>query len=451
MDELDLLIMKYKDLGIDILKRLVSIDSILDNYDENSEAPFGAKNKECLEEFLKIGNELGFKTYNHKNFFGCLDYGAGDELVLILCHLDVVPVNFNEWKTNPFELVIDDNKMYGRGTTDDKGPIASILIALKALKDNNFMPNKKIRLVAGCDEETLSRCIKEYKKVFGEADYVFSRDADFPAICGEKAIISYDIIGDVSEDIFVSCEAGERYNIVPSKCEFKLKKDLRYEFIEYLKNNKYRGGILNEDTYVVYGVSSHAMDPDKGLNAIYIMFDFLSKYSTSNLARFIDKYYLWDNLGKKSGYDDNDTFMKELTSNLALIRINGSKLRMGLNVRAPHDESFDIIPDKVGKNCREFGYDFIMLGGSKRHLVDNDSYLVNTLLNAYKKISGDITAKPISIGGGTYAREFKNGVAFGPQKPGKPDLCHISNEYMSIDDFEFATKVYYEAIKELTK
>ncbi|MCR5349497.1 MAG: Sapep family Mn(2+)-dependent dipeptidase [Acholeplasmatales bacterium] len=451
MDELDLLITKYKDLGIDILKRLVSIDSILDNFDENSDAPFGVKNKECLEEFLKIGNELGFKTYNHKNYFGCLDYGDGDELVLILCHLDVVPVVSNEWKTNPFELSISNGNMYGRGTTDDKGPLTAILIALKALKDNNFMPNKKIRLFAGCDEESGSRCVKEYKKVFGDADYAFSPDADFPLICGEKAIISYDIIGDVSEDIFVSCEAGERYNIVPSKCEFKLKKDLKYQFIEYLKTNKYRGGILNEDTYVVYGVASHAMDPDKGLNAIYIMFDFLVKNSTSNLARFIDKYYLWDNKGKKAGYADYDTFMKELTSNLAFIRINGSKLRMGFNVRAPHDESFDIIPDCVGKNCREFGYDLNFLGGSLSHLVDNNSYFVNTLLNAYKKISGDYNCKPIAIGGGTYAREFKNGVAFGPQKPGKEDLCHISNEYMSIEDFEFAIKVYYEAIKELTK
>ena len=66
-------------------------------------------------------------------------------------------------------------------------------------------------------------------------------------------------------------------------------------------------------------------------------------------------------------------------------------------------------------------------------------------------LATDDRVDPITIGGGTYAREMKNAVAFGPMKPGKVDCCHISNEYFEMDDFIDSIKVYYLAIKELSR
>ena len=91
-----------------------------------------------------------------------------------------------------------------------------------------------------------------------------------------------------------------------------------------------------------------------------------------------------------------------------------------------------------------------MLGGSKRHYVPRDSELVTKLLKAYREVTNDMS-EPITIGGGTYAREMKNAVAFGPCMPYEEDVCHISNEYMRVESFKNAIKVYYLAIKELTK
>ena len=71
-------------------------------------------------------------------------------------------------------------------------------------------------------------------------------------------------------------------------------------------------------------------------------------------------------------------------------------------------------------------------------------------MNAYKEITKDET-DAITIGGGTYAREIGNAVAFGPLMPGREDVCHIANEYMYIDDFYNAIKVYVKAIYDLTK
>lgn len=447
--DLDLLISKYKNLGIELLSELISKESVLDYYRENSNIPFGNGNKEALEKFIEIGQRFGFKTYNYENYFGYIEYGEGSEILGILCHLDVVPVVDDEWVTPPFKLTIKDGKMYGRGTTDDKGPLVSVIVALKALKDEGFIPNLKIRLIAGCDEESGSRCIMKYKDVFESPKLAFSPDACFPLINGEKAILSYDIKGKCDGSILTYAKAGDRYNIVPSVCEFRLNKDLKREFNEYLINKNFKGEII-EDTYKVYGKASHAMVPNEGLNAIYIMFDFLSNYTKDNLVQFINKYYLWDNLGVKAGYNDYDQEMKELTSNLAVIRLENNEFKLGFNVRAPHDSSFDDIPNALNDKLNEYGYNYSFLGGSKRHYVDPNTKLVKKLLKAYNDVT-KLEPYAYSIGGGTYAREFPNAVAFGPMQVGAPDVCHISNEYMTIDDFECAIKVYYKAIKELTK
>ncbi len=444
----NLIINKYKDLGMKILKELVAIPSVLDEYKPDSNEPFGKYNKEALDYILSKGEEFGFKTKNVDNYAGHIEYGSGKEILGILAHLDVVPVNATEWEQDPFLLTIRDNKMFGRGTTDDKGPLVASFIAMKILKDEGYKPNKKIRLIMGCDEESGSRCLERYLEKEEKPDLAFSPDADFPLIYGEKGILSYDITG-YDDSIITEIYAGERYNIVPSMAYFKLSRNMEREFKEFLERKNYKGEIIN-DKYVIYGKSSHAMDPDKGINAIFLMFEFLFQYTDSKLAEFVYKYYLFDNHGKKADYYDYDEEMKDLTSNLAIIRLENHKFKLGFNVRCPNDESFDVIPEKVTKICNIYKYKFVFLGGSKRHYVNRNSELVQKLLKAYQEITNDYS-EPITIGGGTYARELGNAVAFGPQMPGLPDVCHISNEYIRLEDFFNAIKIYYLAIKELTK
>ncbi|MEM2634080.1 MAG: ArgE/DapE family deacylase, partial [Nitrososphaerales archaeon] len=67
-------------------------------------------------------------------------------------HYDVVPAGLG-WKTDPFKPVIINNKIYGRGATDMKGGITSILIMLKALKKFKFIPNGTMEVAFVPDEE----------------------------------------------------------------------------------------------------------------------------------------------------------------------------------------------------------------------------------------------------------------------------------------------------------
>lgn len=443
-------ILKYKDEAINILSDLIAFESVLDEYKPNSDAPFGTQNKKALDYLLTLADKDGFITKNVDNYAGHIEYGSGEEILGILAHLDVVPVNKDEWDSYPFKLDIRDDKMFARGTIDDKGPLVCSYIAMKILKDTGFKPNKRIRLIAGCDEESGSRCLEHYLEKEEKPTLGFSPDACYPLIYGEKGMLSYDISGDLDNDVILEFVCGTRYNIVPSEAKCKLSIDLTKEFDEFLKANNYTGKYEN-GYYITYGVAAHAMCPENGVNAAYILFDFLNKYTDSKLAKFINEYFIGDVYGKKLGYYIYDEDMKHLTSNLAIVEIKDNKFKVGVNCRVPLDSQFKVIDNCLNIACEKYGYDYKTFNINNRHYIDPNSDLVKTLMSCYQKVTNDYENKPITIGGGTYAREIGYAVAYGPLFVGREDVCHIANEYMYIEDFIKSIEIYINAIYELSK
>ena len=119
------------------LGRLVAIDSQLGTPAEGM--PFGEGPAKVLEEALKIADELGFKTVNLDNYCGYAEMGEGEEIVGIAGHLDIVPVG-GDWTYDPFKLTREGDHVYGRGTTDDKGPV---LEALYGHHRSSVRPSRK--------------------------------------------------------------------------------------------------------------------------------------------------------------------------------------------------------------------------------------------------------------------------------------------------------------------
>ena len=169
------------------LGRLVAIDSQLGTPAEGM--PFGEGPAKALSEGLKIAQELGFHTVNLDNYCGYAEMGEGEEIVGIAGHLDIVPVG-GDWTHDPFKLTREGNYVYGRGTTDDKGPVLEALYAMKLLHDSGVKLNKRVRLIMGCNEETGSKCMEHYNEVAEELSCGFTPDANFPCIHGEKGYMS---------------------------------------------------------------------------------------------------------------------------------------------------------------------------------------------------------------------------------------------------------------------
>ncbi len=132
------------------------------------------------------------------------------------------------WTYPPFDARIEDNKIYGRGAIDDKGPVMASLYAMKAVMDycseNNISINKRVRLILGLNEERDWKCINYYKEHEEIPSIGFSPDADFPCIYAEKGLLSPFLIMDYSnfkdKDIILSdinCN-NNPLNVVPKYC-----------------------------------------------------------------------------------------------------------------------------------------------------------------------------------------------------------------------------------------
>jgi succinyl-diaminopimelate desuccinylase len=99
----------------------------------------------------------------------------------------------------------------------------------------------------------------------------------------------------------------------------------------------------------------------------------------------------------------------------------------------------------------EYGYGIVKGAERLPISIDADSQLVTTLMKVYQAHTGDMESKPLVIGGGTYARSMDNIVAFGARFPGEPELGHMKNEKISVDNMVRLAKIYAEAVYELAK
>lgn len=439
---------KYRQEFIETATALLQIPTLLDQYDpENKEAPFGQPIREALDFMLDMGERDGFVTKNVDNYAGHIEYGQGEEILGILGHLDVVPAG-GHWHQPPFSAYLKDNKIYARGTMDDKGPTVAAYLALKMVKDQGVKLNKRVRIILGCDEESGMRGLKRYLEKEKMPDLGFAPDAEFPLIYAEKGILTYNFKGQYRDDLILSMEAGERYNVVPDLCTATLAEDHEAAFMTYLSENDYEGNVT-DNTYTIQGKNAHAAMPHLGLNAISLMVEFLKKVADTPFIHFLDKYLTFDHFGTKFGIDCEDPDMKELTNNLAYIHYQGQDVNIGCNIRYPKNYDVTEGGKKMADAANQYGLSYTVREDSKPHYVSPDDILVKSLHQAYIKYTGDTKNDIITIGGGTYARKLDKAVAFGPLFPGKEELAHQANEYLDIDEMIVAMAIYAESIERL--
>jgi carboxypeptidase PM20D1 len=96
---------------------------------------------------------------------------AAAQPIILMAHQDVVPVTpgtESDWKYPPFDGVIADNAVWGRGTVDDKGSLIALFEALEGLAANGFAPRRTVYLVSGHDEEVFGGGAAAAAKLFAE-------------------------------------------------------------------------------------------------------------------------------------------------------------------------------------------------------------------------------------------------------------------------------------------
>ncbi|MGM0409848.1 MAG: Sapep family Mn(2+)-dependent dipeptidase, partial [Bacillota bacterium] len=164
---------EMRDNIIATTQELIRIKSVQDTPKDGK--PFGEGVNKALEATLEIAKNMGFETGNIDGYAGYAEMGQGDEMLGILCHLDVVPEGSN-WTYPPYAAEIHDDKIYGRGSIDDKGPAVAALYAMKAVKDSDITLNKRVRIIFGTNEESGWGGMDYYLENAEVPDFAFSPD-----------------------------------------------------------------------------------------------------------------------------------------------------------------------------------------------------------------------------------------------------------------------------------
>jgi succinyl-diaminopimelate desuccinylase len=460
---------KRKEDLIKDTQELLHIKSLLDEENTTADAPLGKGVKEALDFMLNLGEKDGFIPKNVGNLAGHLEFGQGKELLGILCHVDVVPEG-DGWTSDPYSAEIRDGKIYARGALDDKGPTMAAYYAMKIVKELGLPLNKRIRMIIGTDEESNWRCVDHYFENEEMPTLGFAPDADFPIINAEKGISDFDMVqkkmdqndnaGNVQVVNFIS---GKRYNMVPdfAKATIRVKDneaEIIAQFTAFMNQYGLENGnhIENEELVLeLKGVSAHGMEPKHGKNAGLFLAEFLKQLDLDKNSelyfQFVSKYFYNDSRGVNLGVAYSDDITGDLTINVGKLSYSsGSGGRLGLNLRYPVTNKMENTKETLENLLKTEGFLIENFSDSKPHHVDEKEFLIQTLKKVYEEQTGD-KAELLSIGGGTYARSLKSGVAFGPLFPGRPDIAHQKDEYMFIEDLLKATAIYAQAIYELAR
>jgi len=449
---------------IEKTQKLIQIPSVISN--DNSNYPFGKPINDALEYILKLGKSLGFRTKNLDGYCGYIEFGEGEELIGIIGHLDVVPEGDN-WTYPPFSGTIFDNKIFGRGAIDDKGPVISALYAMKSVMETSKI-HKRVRLILGLNEENDWKCMDYYKKHEESPSIGFSPDADFPCIYAEKSILTSYLKMDYSnllkEAVIIkeiNCY-NNAINVVPKICNVVLKIDSnKISILDFIKNvkNIIQNYAFEIDIYKIdneeikltsHGISSHAAHPELGLNAIsrliIVLNEIFNFYEINiELFDFFNSYINTQHNGENLEINYEDESGK-LTLNVGNFILEYNILKIGLNIRIP--VTIDIIEVEnnfIKKTSPYLDVNFDAISYKPALYISKENILVKTLCSIYNNETSS-NLEPIAIGGATYARAFENCISFGANFPGDEDMCHKTDEFIDINKLILSCKIYAKAI-----
>lgn len=429
--------------AVKTLERLISVPSY--NQPAEEGAPFGKGIRNALDEMMKICDELGFKTYEDPDgYYGYAEVGSGDKIFGVICHLDTVPAgDLGKWKHNPFKGTVINDAVYGRGSQDDKGPGIAALYAVKALMDQGYHFNQRIRFIYGTDEEILWRGIAEYNKKEAPIDSGISPDAEFPLIYAEKGLQQSYLVGPGTDQLKLNLKNA--FNAVPDSAVYdgpkqdEVKAALDKHGFEYISDG---------NSITVIGKSVHAMMAPEGTNAVLRLAIALDDVFDFKPLDFIGKLFKEDATGSNVLGDVRDE-SGQLTFNISSLEINENETRMQIDLRIPVTVDRDNLLTKLSKQVAAYDLKYVHFDYLAPLYVPKDSKLVQTLMEVYKEQTGDVAAEPQISGGATFARTMNNCVAFGGMLPTTPDYMHQANEQWPLPDMYKAMEIYAQAIKKL--
>jgi predicted dipeptidase len=434
----------------------------------------------------KMAKDFGLAYRNVDNrIFEVSLKGKGSEEFGILTHADVVPAVLSEWvlddgtKLDPFTMQRVGDFLYGRGTIDDKGSIAAVLYAMKAVKDSGLPIDRSIRLMIETTEETGGDAMVYYRSKTQLPAYNIVLDSKYPAVVAEKGSGALRVLFptepvDAASTAITAMSGAASANAISQTATATLKggdlaavaAKLEAAKPAFLQKYESQGGkfaieiVRSADSIdiKVAGTSAHGSRPEEGVNPLPRLALFLQESGAPLAAnhylkavKYIDALYGTGYLGEKMGLGYTDDFMGPLTFSPNLIRIGADgKLEMTTNVRMPRGRTPDELKSQVTAKVNAWAaanqvkLDINYDQGNWMARDPKGAWL-STLLDIYGSTTG-LEAKPVPTAGSTTAKLMPNAINFGPAMPGKKYTAHNAREYKEVLDLDADMQMFTEML-----
>lgn len=434
--------------------------------------PFGEIPAAALAKTEEICRRMGLATENHDNYALSAQINGKPVRLDILAHLDIVEAG-DGWDTDPFRAVIKDGKIFGRGSSDDKGPAVAAIYAAAAVK--KFCPDLpgNCRLVLGSAEETGSEDIRHFYATHENAPMSFSPDAEYPVINIEKGAYGPKFYAEWESDACCACEAcstgprvkklvgGKTNNIVPKTAWARVEISLD-ALVDACERTAKVTGVsfdIKPESSAVFrvtatGEGAHASMPERGNNAQTALIKMLASLplsdcrSTRAIKAFNKLFPHGDTAGEALGIAQKDGLSGALTLNFGVLDLGETGFTARFDSRVPICANEETVSKPAAKKLEAFGFTVDTLRMKAAHHTPSDSPLVKTLIKIYEQHTGE-KGECLAIGGGTYVHGIEGGVAFGCEMPGADYRIHGPNEFAVIDELVTSAKMFAQAIAEL--
>lgn len=428
---------------------------------DDPEAPFGQPCRECLDATLQLGKRMGFEAFNHENYCGSLLWRGQNETEMgFFGHTDVVPAGTG-WMGDPFDPIVKDGLIIGRGSSDNKGSFMAALYALRFLKENHVELRHSVRFFLGCNEECGMADIDYYVQHYEQPVFSLVPDVMFPVCNGEKGVMELDLKRKATSSVLQGWQSGIMSNAVPAHAEALLAlDDTTAEVLQQTSIFVESGAALTREGDLwrisVEGIGAHAAFPEGSDSAevklarCLLVAGVLDETGRS-LMQFITDCFA-DYYGEGLNIAFSDDRSGKLTHVGGIATYKDGVFIQNVNIRYNVTAQAETVVENIRNRIAAYGFEIDRVHDSAPCYTDADSPIIRQLVEICNEELGTDAAAYV-MGGGTYARHLRHAVGYGAGIPGKEKLfgtdrggAHQPDEYVVVEDLKKGFLVYVRAI-----
>ncbi len=472
---------KYADDALQTLRELVAIPTFnietLAQHENPEFHRFAEKLQSIANEFNLEFRNIGDRIY---------EISLGEEIgerIGVHAHADVVPVNPDLWvledgtRLDPFEVTQIGNRLYGRGTEDDKNGIVVSMYAMRVVQDENLPLFRHFKLLVDTREETGGDAMPYYFERNPIPDYNIALDGSYPVIIAEKGygtvMASFPFRAASGEGAqIVELTGGLATNQIPASASVWLTTPRAEQLRARLNQEGALFATANGSNFAinasqdgarvrldVLGVSAHSSEPESGINPVSRMFAFINLLAEQGLvqsnhftdaALYASENWGMDFLGTQLQIGYSDSFMGPMTAAQTFVSIDEDSLRTAVNLRLPIGrDPQELVGELQGTlndwaSQRDVEVSFNISASDPMYRNPEGAW-VNALLDIAVENLG-IPREFGSSAGGTSIHDLPNGVQFGLAMATEKYTGHNANEFKTIDQFlldlQIATEMF---------